>query len=113
MKLARKVFWWGYIVVLSCRWISRLNLGDVVIWRGRRWVAVQGVSAPTWEIQEIGSFDRAKVHIDDLRKERSIGNYVGSFLSGYRFYMTAWFDIWVRSGIEQWMRECNIWARKP
>jgi hypothetical protein len=30
----------------------------------------------------------------------------------YRFYMTSWYDIWVREPAKPWMLGCKIWGKK-
>ena len=55
----------------------------------------------------------ARVHRKDFRKVRSLSNYLGSFRSGYRFYMGYWYTIWVYRGIEPWVKACKIWGGPP
>lgn len=108
-----RAFWWAYIVRLSLRWIPGLNLGDVVVYKGKRYTLNQGVCRPLWDMGLIGGGEYlTHIHETEFRKERSLRNYMGSFRSGYCFYMTCWFSIWVNEGIKPWMRRCNIWPTK-
>ena len=111
-KLVRKVWYWLYIVRSSCRWMSRLNLGDEVRYRGERgWVLEQGVMKPYWTIQR-GAERCEGVHESLFDKVRSVRNYLRSFRSGYRFYMISWFAIWVNEGIKPWMNCVLPWRDK-
>jgi hypothetical protein len=95
-------------VLLSLRWIRSLNLGDKVLYRGEEWILVQGVYAPLWHL---GRNERRVeyVHQSQFHKVRTLSNYYYSFKSGYNFYMTNWYRIWVMNGVEPWMCACNIW----
>lgn len=110
--LTIRLYWKLRIILLALRWIPDLNLGDIVIYNGKRYALNQGVCRPSWDMGLVGGDEYLK-HINeaDFKKECSLKNYWGSFCSGYRFYMINWFDIWVRNGIEPWMRGCNIWAK--
>lgn len=116
MNLLKAIYWRLRIVHLATRWIFNYNLGDLVLYQGREWSLIQGVMAPTWSLIR-GDFDgddfeRVDAHESEFRKVRTLANYVGSFRKGYRFYMQSWYSIWMHSGIEPWMRGCNIWARR-
>jgi len=106
----QKIYWWLYIVRLSLRWIFALNIGDEVWLDGERWMLVQGVCAPSWHLMR-GDERKEFVHESQFKKVRSLKNYWCSFRSGYLFYMMNWYGIWLTSGIEPWMRGCNIWKR--
>lgn len=109
------LYWWLRVILLSLRWVPRFNLGDRVEYMGREWYLHQGVRDPLWDLGRKGAdgeiIEARGVHRDACRKVRTIGNLFGSFVSGYAFYMGAWYSIWVHKGIEPWMRGCNIWAR--
>ena len=108
----RRIYYWFKIVFLSLKWIPNINLGDIVLCEGRRWVVSQGVTAPTWEIQTVDGFERKSVHESLFKKEPTFKNYLGSFKFGYSFYMTSWYQIWCHRGIEPWMKSCRIWGDK-
>ena len=96
------------ILWLSMKWVFRFNLGDEVVYNGKRYLLVQGVCKPRWDLA--AGEDRPKyVHESEFRKVRSPYNYWHSFRSGWRFYMNSWYGIWRRNGIEPWMRGCRIW----
>lgn len=111
MRLFRAVYWRVRIVVIALRWVNKFNLGDRVKHDGVEWTLIQGVSAPVWDLwrEESG---RRSVHEREMAKVRSLSNYVGSFISGYRFYMQNWYAIWTRGGIKPWMRQLPIWGRR-
>lgn len=109
----KKIYWWLYVVRLSARWIPQLNLGRNVWWRGEKWMLVQGVCAPAWDLAR-GNERSNHINESDFRAVQNPVEWWLAFMRGYRFYMTSWYRIWVNSGIEPWMRGCNIWAdRKP
>lgn len=105
----RQLYWRMRIAWLALRWVLQLNLGDEVWYQGERWMLVQGVCRPYWDIQHTVHGVRNHIHVSSLRKVRSLRNWWSSFRSGYRFYMGYWYDIWVRAGIQPWMRGCHIW----
>lgn len=117
--MIKKVYWWVRVVLLSLRWIPRFNLGDKVWYKGQQWILCQGVCAPSWNLFRTTTtldgerMDHFADYVDEseFRKTRDVSNYLGSFKSGYKFYISSWFDIWCREGIQPWMLGCNIWAR--
>lgn len=109
MKCLMVMKCWALIVWLSCKWIFRINLGDLVWYQGRKHVVCNGTTPHHWDIADYQTGDRVWVHERDLRKVWTSVNMAGSFTSGYRFYMNSWFNIWVRDGVQPWMRRLNIW----
>ncbi len=110
----RRVYYWCLILWLSARWIWRPNLGNRVVFRGERWTLIQGVSDPFWDLVRGAGADRQRedcVHRKDFRKIWTPAEMWFSFRSGYRFYMGYWYDIWVRKGVEPWVRGCRIWGK--
>jgi hypothetical protein len=107
----KAIYWRLFIIRLALRWISKPNLGDEVIYQGRRWTLIQGVCDPVWSL--FSGDERIDVHRDQFRKVPGIRSAWQSFRSGYRFYMTSWYGIWKREGVQPWMRGCHIWAGKP
>lgn len=110
----RRVYWWLFIVYQSLKWLPGFNLGDEVRWRGGTWMLIQGVCSPSWDLARgwmaDGTWERVNyIHQREFRKVRTVSNYWHSFRSGYSFYMTCWYDIWVREGVLPWMRGCSIW----
>lgn len=105
----KRIYYWLLIVWLALRWVRRLNLGDVVVHEGSRWTLIQGVCAPFWDLYD-GTTRKPRVHEREFRKVGGVRAAWRSFRSGYRFYMRSWFDIWVRQGIQPWMRDCDIWG---
>jgi len=113
--LFTKIRWWLFVVWLSSKWISKTNLGDEVVFNGKKYLVSNGVCDGFWSLYVEG--DRTgesyikHAKRSECKRVRTLKNYVGSFRSGYRFYMSYWYDIWVRVGIEEWMRGCNIWNK--
>jgi len=96
------------IVLLSIKWMPRVNLGDWIWYKKRKYLVVNGVRCGQWRLSDLNN-DNGWVLRKDCKKVLSLKNYIGSFKSGYRFYMTNWYDIWARNGIESWMKSCHIW----
>ena len=109
-----KLYYWLKIVYLSLKWVFRINLGDRVTLKTDKWphsyTVINGVSPGTWKLK--GFRDGEEVFHAlriDCQKIWTWQNCVGSFKSGYRFFMGYWFRIWCENGIEPWVRKCNIW----
>lgn len=111
MKFLKRLYWRLFIIRLSLRWITQLNLGDRVRYMGRDWTLSQGVKAPIWRLFD-GKLSK-EVHESKFQKVWSVKGCWQSFRFGYRFYRWNWFEIWVREGIKPWMLSSNIWAGKP
>lgn len=103
------VKYWLFIIWLSCKWMFGVNLGDLVRYKGRKCCVCNGVTVGHWDIEDLQTKERVSAAYADCRKLWTPANMLGSFRFRYRFYMTSWFDIWKRKGIEPWMRGCNIW----
>ena len=99
------------IIYLSTKWIFTICIGDKVIYQGKEYVVANGVRSMCWRLAGLDNGDGGWVRRVECKKVRTIRNFLGSFNSGYRFYMVNWYGIWVNSGIEPWMRGCNIWVR--
>jgi hypothetical protein len=110
MNTLLKTYWRVRIFLLFLKWIRGIKIGTKVKYKGEVWTAVNGTYAsPSWDIMRDGS-RVACVPESELSKVKTIGNYLHGFKSGYRFYMTSWFRIWVDQGVKPWMRRCNIWG---
>ena len=109
MRQLIRLKYWLLVMWLSSKWVFRLNLGDLVWYQGRKHVLCNGTTPHHWDIEDWETRERAWVHERELRKVWSPTNLAGSFAGGYRFYMRNWFDIWVRQGIQPWMKGCRIW----
>lgn len=106
-----KLRWNIYIIWLSLKWINKTGLGDMVWYQGKRYRVANGVRCGMWRLHGLENGNDGWVPRQECKKVKSLQNYIGSFKSAYRFYMTSWFDIWVGQGIKDWMRQCNIWPK--
>lgn len=91
-----RIYW------LCFKWIFKLNLGDVVVYRGVRYQLIQGVCAPLWDLvlfdedRPTSSEGREEyVHEREFKKEISLRNVWHDVTSCYRFFKGYWFQIWV------------------
>lgn len=86
------------MAILCLKSTRRLNIGDVVIYRGKRWFISNGVTRPSWSLAEVGGDGYEKyVHESEFRKERSFGNVMHDLNFTWSFYKGYWFDIWLRA----------------
>lgn len=109
MKTLRAIYYWLLIVKLSIGWIWRVNLGDFVWYRGAKYMVSNGVRVDSWRLDCLENEDGGWVPRAECRKVCTVQNAINSFRSGYRFYMTSWYAIWIDNGIQPWMRACRIW----
>jgi len=98
------------IVFLSAKWMFRIVIGDKVIYQGKRYIVANGVRPSSWRLCDLNNRDNGWVKRSKCEKVKTLANILGSFKSGYSFYMGYWYNIWVNSGIEPWMKTCNIWG---
>ena len=104
-----KLKYWLYIIWLSAKWIFRQNLGDQVVYSGKKYLIANGVVSNCWRLSGLQNDNDGWVKRNECRKIITPYNLLHSFRSGYRFYMGYWFNIWVRNGIEEWVKRLPIW----
>lgn len=102
-----RIYWRIRIILMCIKFLKGLRLGHEVVYRGKVYTLLQGVSAPLWDLHRDGEAIKAYEH--EFRKRRTLANYLHGPRFMYRFYMGYWFDIWCREGIKPWMRACKIW----
>ena len=113
--MLNKLFWKARIALLALRWIPQINLGDRVWYKGKQYVVVNGVWIDLYRLGYVGRHGwfendhEGLVPKVECKKVWTISNCLHSFKAGWRFYMGYWYDIWVRTGIKEWMRGCSIW----
>lgn len=108
-KYFNKARWRLFIILLSVKWVFRVNLSDLVWYKNEKYTVISGVTCGMWDISKPGELGRLLAPRGECRKVISFSNLIGSFRSGYSFYRTNWLDIWERAGIADWMRKCKIW----
>ena len=108
MLIYRKIKYRFLIIWFSLKWIPAVNLGDDIIYKGDVYTIYNGISPLSWNVQKKSDKSICLVPKNECRKVRSLKNYLHGFFSGYHFYNTSWYDIWVNEGIKDWMRECQI-----
>jgi|AntAceMinimDraft_17_1070374.scaffolds.fasta_scaffold19607_1 hypothetical protein len=96
------------IVLLSIKWMLRVNLGDYVWYNGEKHMVLNGVRSDSWRLNDI-DYDSGWVRRSKCKKVISLNNICQSFSSGYNFYMTNWYQLWISNGIKPWMKQCDIW----
>ena len=109
MKKFSAVYWWLFIVYLSCKWVFRVHLGCRVWYGGKKYLVLDGTRLYSWRLDRLDNGDEGWVREWNCSKVLSIENLWHSFRMGYRFYMRNWFSIWKNQGIKPWMRACKIW----
>lgn len=98
-----------FIMWLSFKWVFKVNLGDQVWYKGRKYIVANGVRHGSWRLGGLDNGDDGWIKRDDCKKVLTFSNLKRSYRSGYSFYMTSWYDIWKREGIKDWMKALNIW----
>ena len=109
--MIRKIYWRIKIIWLSLQWIPKMNLGDLVWYKGKQYTIYNGVRYGSWRLSDLDNGKDGWVPRKECKKVWSFKNIKSSFNYGHRFYMTNWYDIWVREGIKPWMLGCNIWPK--
>lgn len=110
MNILKKIYYYLLILKLSLKSIKKLNLGDEVKYKGNRYILIQGVMNPKWDLSRIGEYEYLEnIHKNDFKKVSNPMAWWKSFKHSYDFYMKNWYGIWCRKGIQDWMRRCNIW----
>ena len=96
MKLLKNIKCWLYVVYLSFKWMFRINSGDVVIYKpdGKKYRVLYCLRHSERESFCLENNNIGWVPRNECKKK----NMIGSFISGYQFYMGYWFGIWVRNG---------------
>lgn len=87
-------------------------MGDEVYYRGKKYIVANGVRWGYWRLSGLEKefcSDGGWVARSECRKVYTVSNMLHSFKYGYWFYMTSWYDIWCRNGIESWMKFLRIW----
>lgn len=106
----RKIYYWVFIVLLSLRrTLFAYNLGEKVNIDNSICTLTQGVDKPFWNAVVNNTTYYHGVHEKNFKKIWTYDNLSNVFRSAYKFYMSNWYDIWVRNGIEDWCKNCNIW----
>ena len=107
--MIKKLYWKLRIIKLSLGWCWKINLGDLVWYRGKKYPVVNGARPESWRLAYLNNEDDGWVKRFECGKVWTLENIVGSFKSGYRFYMGYWYNIWIREGVKDWMKSLPIW----
>jgi len=107
-RAAVTLYYRAYIRWLALQWMAQINLGDEVVHKGRVRVVSNGVIPTRWTL--LDPYEEF-IPRSECRKHWTLANMLRSYRSGVDFYEGYWLSIWVNKGIEQWVRNCNIWPR--
>ena len=94
ISLYNKIYWRIRIFIFSFRWIFKINLGDYVWYNGDKYIVANGVRCNSWRLSGLNNNDDGWVKRNECRKSWTPKNIMGSFKSGWRFYMGYWYHIW-------------------
>jgi hypothetical protein len=94
---------------ISFKWMFKVNLGDQVSYEGQKYIVANGVRYGSWRLGGLDNGDDGWVRRANCKKVITFSNLKNSYCSGYRFYMTSWYDIWKNGGIKDWMKALDIW----
>lgn len=109
-EIINSMKWRLFIIKLSCKWILKMGIGDWVWYKGKKYQIYNGVYLGMWRLGKLQNDHDGWVPRNECKKVLTLSNLIGSFKSGYWFYMTSWYDIWKNQGIQPWMLGCNIWG---
>lgn len=104
--ILRRLYFRMYIRWLALQWVRRINVGDAVWHNGRIRVVSNGAHDGFWTLTDPWE---EFIPRSECRKVVSFQNFLWGYRSGVQFYTTAWLDIWVRDGIQPWVRALRIW----
>lgn len=109
LEFAVKYFYKMVIIYLAIkRLLYDYSLGEEVLYKDRVCILCQGVDKPYWNLSDKESDDYyTHVNENDFKKYWTYDNIKETFKSNYNFYMTNWFDIWVRKAIEAFIRKMD------
>ena len=107
----KKLKYWLLIVLLSIKWMFKVCLGDKIVYQGKEYEVINGVVQNSWKLSGLDNGHDGWVQRKECKKVKALSNVIGSFKSGYNFYMSAWYSLWVKVGIKQWMKNCPIWGK--
>lgn len=95
MKIFKIIYWWAKIVLCSFKGVTKLNLGDLVYYKGNKYTILNGDMYNHWKLADLKNTNGGYVLSSSCKKVKSFKNYIGSFTFRYRFYMKCWFNIYI------------------
>lgn len=98
-----------FILWLSFKSIFRINLGDTVLYKNKKYQINNGNIHGCWTILD-EKLNPIYAKINEVKKVWSFSDIIWDFKSSYKFYMGYWYGIWVSEGIQEWMKKCSIWG---
>ena len=115
-----KIKYWLYIIWLSLKAINKTSLGDIVYYKGKEYIIINGAVSDCWTLvkgvgNEIDNEGQCVCEVTaalrkECRKKLTPMNYLKNIGQRYRFFMSNWYDIWVNDGeIAPWIRSLRIW----
>lgn len=105
MKIFKFLYWKTMIAYFSFKWIFKINIGDDVIYKNEVYFVNNAIN----KFDLVNAKNSVIACRSEIKKVKSLKNLIRSFKSGWNFYNDYWFEIWMRNGIEDWMKKCNIW----
>lgn len=88
MKYDLLVYWYAF------KWVFKINLGDLVYYKGNKYTVANGVRQGMWRLYEYENHDDGWVSRGDCKKVLGLKNLYHSFKSGVKFYRGYWVQIW-------------------
>ena len=88
--------YYSRIVFLAVKSLFKLNIGDWVVYKNKKYHLIQGVRNPTWDMIEKDGASRVSAHKSVLKKEISWRNIIHDISFTFSFYETTWKTIWTR-----------------
>ncbi len=102
LRVYLRIYWFCFLSI----W--KLNIGDAVVYQGKRYLLTQGVKSPYWNLGGVDTSEFLNdIHSSEFRKERTLTNVLFDMQSTYRFYMGYWFDIYVNMMNQKHVKQDN------
>ena len=92
----KRILYYTRIFFLAVCSLFKLNIGDWVIYKGKKYHLIQGVCDPTWDMIEKDGCPRVTVHKSLFKKEISWRNITHDIGFTFSFYNGYWRGIWLR-----------------
>jgi len=83
------------VAFLAAKSLFNLNIGDWVVYNGKKYKLIQGVCNPSWDMIEKDGCPRVTANKSAFKKEISWRNIIHDIRFTFFFYNGYWKTIWV------------------
>lgn len=89
---------WLLIVWVSFKSVFRINLGDQVVYKGKKYTVCNCAKCDVWRLAYLDNGYDGWVSRNECKKVWSLNNLRWSFQYNYDFYMGHWFKLLTERG---------------